>query len=415
MGRVALEPDRRRDAGREGSVTVVRNAVWVTGDPPDRRLSGSNIRQAHLLEALGRTLPVDVLSCGELDPQTRRAVRHVSDVPGAVRQRTSGRVLRRLETLYVALGGGPEEVWGAAEQRRHLGRALGRGDGYDLVCVEHAAFAPLLPRGPRSNRWAITLHNVASARGQQQRAVTRGRRQRWALQQEVRQARELEAWTLRSYDVTVVVSELDASLLPGPSLVVPNGVDTSRFPPVPLPSAPTVVFLGALMTPPNVDAATWFVNEIWPGIRASVPEATVELVGRDPTPEVLALADHAGVRVVANPPDVVDHLLRARLVVVPLRIGSGTRLKALEGMAARRPVVGTTIGLEGLDVRDGRDVVVADDAADFATSVVRLLTDDAESVRIASSGRALVEAQYDWDMVGRRYVEGLLGPQPASP
>lgn len=388
-----------------------RNAVWVTGDPPDRQLSGSNIRQAHLLEALGRELPVDVMSCGELDPVTRAAVQRVTQVPGAVRHRRTDRVLRRLETLHVAVGAGPEEVWGAAEQHRHLARALRAGEGYDLVCVEHAAFARLLPRGARPGRWAITLHNVASARARQQQAVTQGRRQRWALDQEIRQAQALEAWVLRSYDITVSVSELDAALLPGPSTVVPNGVETERFPDTPVPSAPHVVFLGALMTPPNVDGARWLAEEIWPRVLAAVPEATLSLVGRDPTAEVLALGARPGVEVVPNPPDVVEHLLRARVSAVPLRIGSGTRLKALEGMAARRPVVGTTIGLEGLHVHPGHDVAVADDAVAFSAELVRLLIDDAAAQRLAVAGREVVEREYDWGTVGRAYTQALLRPE----
>jgi glycosyltransferase involved in cell wall biosynthesis len=351
---------------------------------------------------------VDVLSCGELDPVTRGAVRQVTQVPGVVRRRRTDPVLRRLETLSVAAGAGPEEVWGAADQRRQLARLLGDGAGYDLVCVEHAAFARLLPDAPRRGRWAITLHNVASARARQQQAVTAGRRQRWALERGIRQAQRLESWVLSSYDVTVSVSELDAALLPGPSVVVPNGVDTARFPDTPVPAAPHVVFLGALMTPPNVDGACWLAEEIWPRVLAEVPEATLSLVGRDPTAEVLALGGRPGISVVPNPPDVLEHLLHARVSVVPLRIGSGTRLKALEGMASRRPVVGTTIGLEGLHVSPGRDVVLADDVDTFSTELVHLLTDDAAAHRYAAAGRKVVEREYDWATVGRAYTQALL-------
>ncbi len=391
---------------------VPKNALWVTCDAPDRRLAGSNIRQAHLLEALGRELPVDVLSCGELDPVTRAAVRNVTQVAGTLRQRRTGTVARRFESLWVAAGAGPEEVWGAGDQRRHLARALEASEGYDLVCIEHAALAPLLPKGVRRGRWAITLHNVASSRGRQQQAVTSGRRQRWLLDREVAQARRLEARVLAGYDVTISVSEHDAALLPGPSIVIPNGVDTARFPDTPLPTAPRVVFLGALMTLPNYDGATWLADQVWPRVLQSVPEATLSLVGREPTAAVRALADRPGISVVADPPDVVEHLLAARVATVPLRIGSGTRLKALEGMAARRPVVGTTIGLEGLHVRPGEDVAVADDPRAFADELVRLLTDDAAAARLAAAGRRVVEREYDWSTVGKAYADAVLGRSP---
>lgn len=143
-----------------------------------------------------------------------------------------------------------------------------------------------------------------------------------------------------------------------------------------------------------------------PRIREHVPDASVALVGRQPTDEVRRLDDGAGVRLHADVPSVLPYLAAAKVAVVPLRVGSGTRLKALEALAAGRPVVGTTIGLAGLDL-DEHTAVAADDPAAFAAGVVRVLQDDALAAAMASAGRAHVEAHFGWDRIGADYAAYL--------
>src|SRR5207302_4004164 len=150
----------------------------------------------------------------------------------------------------------------------------------------------------------------------------------------------------------------------------------ARFQPAPLADAPTLVFTGTLSWGPNIDGLTWFCTDVLPLVRARVPDVRLDIVGREPLPEVEALARLAGVSVHADVPSVVPWLEQARVAVVPLRIGSGTRIKALEAMAAGRPVVGTSVGLEGLDIEDGVHALVADEPPTLADAVVRVLTDD---------------------------------------
>jgi glycosyltransferase involved in cell wall biosynthesis len=398
-------------------VSAVARAVWVTAEPPDRAAGGGGIRQAHLLGALASRVPTDLLVAGHVpDPLVRDGVASLREVTSssprvrALRAvRPAWPVARRLESLWAAGPGGPPERWDAGPDRRRLAQALRSGPGWDLVCVEHAGLVPLAPPRPgRRSRWAVTLHNVASVRASQQLAVTRGRRQRWLIEREIEAARRLEQRALERYDVVTVCSDADAAALPGPSLVVPNGVDVDRFPVTPVPERAHVVLTGSLAYLPNVDGADWFVTQVWPRVRAEVPEATLELAGREPVAQVRALAARPGVTVTANPVDMVPHLLAARVAVVPLRLGSGTRLKALEAFAAARPVVGTTIGLEGLGVRDGEDAGVCDDAPGFASAVVRFLTDDAAAAALARRGRARVEREFGWDQLAEPWLAQLL-------
>ena len=192
--------------------------------------------------------------------------------------------------------------------------------------------------------------------------------------------------------------------------VVPNGVDLTAFTPGPVPAQPRVLVPATLGYAPNVDGALWFCAEIWPRVRTVVPAATLQLVGREPVPEVLALGDLEGVSVHADVPSMTPYYESARAVVVPLRSGTGTRLKALEAMASGRPVAGTAIGLEGIGVRDRDQVLVANDPAGFATALTELLYDNALAQRMRRRRRKAPrpEQRFGWEQVGRDHVE-LIG------
>jgi glycosyltransferase involved in cell wall biosynthesis len=247
----------------------------------------------------------------------------------------------------------------------------------------------------------------------QELAIAPGSRQRLYRTLDLRKAERLERRALHGFDHVIVCSPEDAAAFGGPTAkldrsrigVVPNGVDLTAFTPVPLPLEPRVLFPATLGYAPNVDGALWFCAEIWPLIRAALPTATLELVGREPVPEVLALRQLDGVSVHPDVPSMRPYYDGARAVVVPLRSGTGTRLKALEAMAAGRPVTGTTIGLEGIGVRDREQVLIADDPAGFASAVLRLLSDDALAQRVARAGRTHVEQRFGWERIGRDYVE----------
>jgi glycosyltransferase involved in cell wall biosynthesis len=243
--------------------------------------------------------------------------------------------------------------------------------------------------------------------------IAPGRRQRIMLALEERNSRRVERWAVGAYDLVVAVSPEDAGMLPPGVAVVPNGVETSRLPPTPVPAAHRVVFTGALHTQPNRDGIRWFCSQVWPSVRALVPDAELDIVGARPPAEVVALGELDGVTVVADVPDIAPFLGRARVAVVPLRIGSGSRLKALEAMAAARPVVGTAIGLGGLELEADRHAIVADDPNQFAAAVVRCLTDAGLAARLGVDAHALVQARYSWSRIGRDYA-ALLDERAAA-
>jgi glycosyltransferase involved in cell wall biosynthesis len=199
--------------------------------------------------------------------------------------------------------------------------------------------------------------------------------------------------------------------------VVPNGVDAGRFQPQPDVTAipGSIVFVGAMSFPPNVEAMRWFVAEVLPALRATRPEVTVTIVGRDPDPTILALADDPAVTVTGPVDDVRPFLARAAVVVAPMVSGSGIKNKILEAMAMQRPVVATSLAAEGLAATPDRDIVVADGAAPFAVAVAALLADPDRAASIAAAGRALVETRYTWEACAAAYAAlyGELAGKPA--
>jgi sugar transferase (PEP-CTERM/EpsH1 system associated) len=180
--------------------------------------------------------------------------------------------------------------------------------------------------------------------------------------------------------------------------VVPNGVDTAAFPYSGDGRPPArLVFAGNLGYFPNVDAAVWLARDVLPRVRAAVPAAELRLVGARPARRVQALAALPGVSLAAAVPAMAPELAAASLAVIPLRAGSGLQNKVLEALATGTPVVTTPRATDGLDVRPGEHVLVAEDAAGLADAAIALLRDPGRAQALARAGRALVERRYRWE------------------
>lgn len=220
----------------------------------------------------------------------------------------------------------------------------------------------------------------------------------------------IERHAMRRYRVVTAVAEADADRLrqldPRRRVeVIPNGVDADYFRPQPTVSADpnTLVFVGAMSFPPNVAAMRHFCREVLPLVRRERPSVRLTIVGRDPGPAVWQLAELDGVSVTGEVDDVRPHLVRAAAVVVPMVSGSGIKNKVLEAMAAGRPVVGTSMAVEGLPVVSGREAVVADGPERLAASITSLLASPAQQDAIGRAARAFVEERYTWDACAGAY------------
>jgi len=243
------------------------------------------------------------------------------------------------------------------------------------------------------------------------------------MSEQWRRMKRFEASECRRVSSVVAVSTQDAEVFRREYGVpevpdVPTGVDTSYFVRQPEVSrAPdSMVFTGSMDWMPNEDGIVWFVESILPRIRAAIPDATLTIVGRNPTAKVKALhRPDAGVSVTGSVPDVRPYLASHQLFIVPLRVGGGTRLKIYEGMTMGLPTVSTTIGAEGLPVVDGEHLLLADDPATFARACIALLEDQARSQAMGDAADRYVREQFGWDGVAKRFAEFCQAAIPAAP
>ncbi|MCL4486518.1 MAG: glycosyltransferase family 4 protein [Chloroflexi bacterium] len=215
-----------------------------------------------------------------------------------------------------------------------------------------------------------------------------------------------EARIVRTFKLVVTVSRNDSAAIKrmhhGARVIcVPNGVDTGALTPAGSPRGNGVLFIGNWIYAPNADGLWHFYENIWPRIRSRL-DAQFLVVGRHPPASFAkAVRQDSSVRIAADVPDVRPYYAQARVSVVPLLNGEGTRLKILEAFALGVPVVSTTVGCEGLDVTNGETLIVADDPQRFAEAVVDLFHDPSRSKAVAGNARALAESRYDWEVVTR--------------
>ncbi|HLG73144.1 MAG TPA: glycosyltransferase family 4 protein [Chloroflexota bacterium] len=217
--------------------------------------------------------------------------------------------------------------------------------------------------------------------------------------------RRYERRACQQAGAVVAVSEEDrAALLDlDPRLrvdVVPNGVDAAFFAPSPdSPQPHTFLFTGTLDFRPNVDAVRWLVREIWPLIRAKLPDARLTLAGRAPLADIRRLHGSDGIAVVASPPDIRPFFSEAAVYLVPVRAGGGSRYKLLQAMSMQLGIVSTTLGAEGISGSDGEHLRLADDPGGFAGAAVELAQDACQRQRLGQAARELVLARYDWPVL----------------
>lgn len=410
--------------------------------PPSQ---GTALRNYHLLAAAASRHQVDVLAFGpapavgdEPPPYSASSVPdelrvrcgavHVVEPP----QRTR---MDRVRDLGLGWADMERRLW-SAEFAVRLDELIARGR-YDVVQLEGFEVAGYLLGPAALRREARDASRVLpklvfddhNAEYELQRSAARidaAAPRRWARAAysaiQARRLQRREALYACAADLCLAVSDEDAVAIervaPGVRpLVVANGVDCSatheRRPGV----RPTILFSGKLDYRPNVDACEWLVREIVPRVQTQVPRVRVVLAGRDASPAVRALAGEAvEVTGYLSDAELAARRAAAWVYVVPMRMGSGVRFKVLEAMAARVPIVSTTLGASGTGVEHGKHALIQDDASSFADAVSGLLRDRLRAEGLADEGRVLAERAHDWRHITPRLLEAYerLVERPAS-
>ncbi|WP_250847081.1 glycosyltransferase family 4 protein [Aquisphaera insulae] len=281
----------------------------------------------------------------------------------------------------------------------------------NLWQVEWTPYAQSL-RGRVHSPWVVMAHNIESQIWRRYYETETNPLKKWYIGRQFRKYLDFERVIFNEAGEVIVVSEPDARLaheLYGRSEVevVSNGVDIDHYLPGTTPrDSKAILYVGALFWRPNLDAVQVLLREVLPRVLAEEPDARLQVVGRDPPPWLAAeVARASNATLYPSVPDVRPFLQGCGLLAVPLRIGGGSRLKILEALACRCPVVSTSVGSEGLDLVDGRDYIRADDPAEMAAAIVRCIRDPRLANELARSGRDRILESYSWDPLAQRLGE----------
>jgi glycosyltransferase involved in cell wall biosynthesis len=378
--------------GRAGISRVTLEALFLTCHLPYPPVSGGRLREFELLRRISPAVDVHLCAVSKTYEADLAAASGLDDICASV----------TVLPAASANGSPPAQVLRhrCPDAARHVGSLLRNGE-IDVVHVEGfylMQHVPALTPAPV----VLVEQNVEYSLWAQRLALAATPEERRTMRVELAATREHEllAWRRATICAAVTADDRAEMVAALPDLdvrVVPDGPD--HLPPAGHGSSTgaTIVFVGNFAYQPNEDAARWLCTEIFPRIRARVPGARVRLVGVCPPPDVLALSGD-GVEVTGHVPSVEPHLDEAAVVVAPLRVGGGVKVKVLEALSRGKAVVSTSVGIQGLPQSPA---VVADEPAAFATAVAELLADPAAREQREQAALRYARSLPTWDDAAR--------------
>jgi polysaccharide biosynthesis protein PslH len=397
------------------------NILFLTPQLPYPPRQGATIRNYNLIAELARRHTIDLLSFlapGESlapDNPLHTICRRVAVTPQPLRssrQRMRDTLLSGLPDMALRL---------ESRAMRNLVATWAGDAAYDIVQVEGIELAQygMQIAGRTSghtggDRPALVFddHNCEYLLQQRSAFTDLGRISRlpaaaYSLVQ-WQKLRRYEAAILRAADATVAVSAADKAalqtLVPATRIVVvSNGIDLDVYQPssvMPATAAPKLVLTGKMDYRPNIDAALWFGREVLPLIVQHEPAVRFQIVGLNPHPRLDELRNQPNIEITGAVDDTRPYIQGAAVYVIPMRVGGGTRFKALEAMACAKAIVSTPLGVEGIQVQDGQEMLIRESAAQFAAGVLDLIADLRRGAdlqqRLGAAGRRFVELHYSW-------------------
>ena len=394
-------------------------ALFLSPEAPYPAVGGGPLRSASLLQYLahrfsvhaivfrepGAPDPAAAVPAGLIDKLDVLDLPHHSKNTAARALRNSLRLARNTPPLMDRFAGFPSEI-----------AAFIAGNWYDAAIVEHFWCAPYAAQlRPHAGRLILDLHNIESVWFQTQ-AAFESRTRALAMRRFATASVALERKFLPQFDVLLAASTPDAErlrpLAPSRSITAyPNALP--EIPAPPRADREEIVFSGNLEYAPNITAVRFFRDRIWPSLRSRWPNLRWKIVGKNPQAVSDLVREDPRIHLTGFVQDAVATLAEARVAVVPVLTGSGTRVKILEAWAAATPVVSTRLGADGLDYNDGETLLLADDPGSFTEVTSALLASAEERKRIGTAGRRLYQQSYTWSAAWRR-LETVFGNLAAS-
>ena len=389
---------------------------------------GTSLRNFHIIRGLAEACEVSLLSF--LEPgQTAFSTSSMQAVPEQIRPLSQ--LCQTIETIPVPLRTTAKRLQQLLVTRRPdmahrlFSQAFNskllqmlRTEQYDIVQIEGielARYLPVIRYGSPPSKIVFDDHNAETELQRRSFLTDLQQPRRWVAAsyswEQVRRLRRFERWVCQQADWVTAVSDPDkthlADLIQGqtPITVIPNSLDVQQFR---LDKTEAIlsdiVFSGKMDYRPNVDAVLWFVAEVWPHIRRERPSTTFTVVGQKPHARLERLQREPGITLTGWVERVEPFLAGTKVFIMPFRVGSGTRLKLIEAMAAGKAIVSTAVGAEGFPVQHKRELILVDEAMEMATAVLQLLNNPDERQRLGQVAKRFAQ-QYDWRIVVPRFLE----------
>jgi sugar transferase (PEP-CTERM/EpsH1 system associated) len=385
--------------------------LLVTSNLPYPLITGGKIRVWQLLRQISQeheVILVSLLDSAEEVNYLPFLRPYCSRIETVVKRRRRSRIKlfsRILKTIF--RGQPPRNAVAYYPEMASKLREVVQEEKFDAIQIEQsymASYIEFLPK-PTQYKKIISLYDIGAVQSERIFRIQTDLRNRVLTGLDWFFLRNWEPRYLsRHFDKCLVVSSVDQAILKkrAPDLdisVIPNGVDITQYDLLPMATSQKLIFIGKMNYAPNIDAVHFFCREIFPSVKEEIRDVELMIVGGAPVDSVESFSSN-DITVTGFVESVVPYYQQSEVCIVPLRAGSGTRLKILEAMALGRPVISTGLGCEGLGLTHGENIMIADTPADFAESVVRVMSDRELWKRLVQNGRRHVEAHYDWRVIG---------------
>ncbi|MFA5832246.1 MAG: glycosyltransferase family 4 protein [Bacteroidota bacterium] len=386
--------------------------LFIATDIPYPINSGGRNRLYHIVKGLSRFNEVDFVGLSNTrDPfsakeELSRYCRAVYAIPVDIRHS----VIKLIKSFFSKT---PYKVlqYFSTTMAEKI-RALIKENSYDIILCEHifveqhipSVSIPVVPQNIDLN-YTVYKRIAEKSKGFMS----------WYSASQWKSLYRYEQKVLQKYNVGIALSSHEEKLMKSMvrdihSIIVPNGVDTTYFRSAQNSSNSgenNIIFTGSYSYFPNEEAAYYFATKIFPAVVSKIPDAKYFIIGRSPSARLLNLQKRQNIIVTGEVEDIRSYLDKAQVVVAPIQFGGGTRLKVLEALAAAKAIVSTSIGCEGIDIENGKHLIIADNENSFAEAVISFLLDPQKNISFGRQGRLLIEKKYSWERITADFQESL--------